>query len=117
MSRTRPESFWKQLPKFTNPFPKAPPTMCYLVVGPRYRGKFDAAKAKALGIPNGRVRATLAGGQPITIEVEVNGEKAMRTIQPEDVLGKEDPPAVWALRRTRNAQHSTDFVSNRPFSF
>ncbi len=96
MGTAKPASFWKQLPKFLNPFPKDSPTMSYLIVGPRYRGKFDADRAKALGIPKGQIRAQLAMGKAITFEVEVNGEQVSRTVQPEEVVGKADPASVCA---------------------
>ena len=117
MGTTKPANFWKQLPKFINPFPTDLPTMCYLIVGPRYRGKFDAERAKALGIPKGRIRASLAKGEAITFKVEVNGEKVSRTIQPEEVIGKEDPPSVCALFRAYSARLSIKFPYNRLFSF
>jgi ribonuclease Z len=51
---------------------------------------FQAAKAEALGIPQGPERRDLAQGQAITL---ADG----RVIQPEDVLGDEEPGAKFCF--------------------
>jgi len=81
--------------------------MSYLVVGPQYRGKFDAQKAKELGVmgPN---RGRLAKGETITIQVKEGDELVERTIKPEDVLGPSDPPAVCVAIVQQNL---TDILS------
>lgn len=83
------------MPKLTPERPDS--TTSYFIVGPKYRGKFDAAKAKELKIPNGPLRAKLTRGEAITFNVVIDGETISRTVQPDDVVGKPDTPGVRAL--------------------
>jgi len=71
--------------------------MSYIVVGPRFRGKFDAKRAKELGIPQGPLRGSLAKGEAITFEIQEGGEVIQRTVKPEEVVGKSEPPEVCYL--------------------
>lgn len=102
-----PGGFIEHLPAFSysgTGTPDAPPTLAYVVVGPRIRGRFDAKKAKELGIPNGPMRKQLIKGETITFkrtiqtiedgavrEIEVE-----RTVRPEECVGESDTPAVSA---------------------
>ncbi|KAF9478239.1 hypothetical protein BDN70DRAFT_58947 [Pholiota conissans] len=108
-----PMGFWKQLPKFisTVPLTKAPPTMSYLIIGPPTRGKFDVAKAVALGVPHGPLRGLLTKGETITVEVEVNGEKIQRTVRPEDVLGKAEPRGAILVLDVPTPDHIPSLVT------
>ncbi|PFH48651.1 hypothetical protein AMATHDRAFT_64951 [Amanita thiersii Skay4041] len=92
-----------QLPPFsyTGPgTPTSPPTLAYLIVGPRIRGKFNAAKAQKLGIPSGPIRQRLINGQPITFKTtisESDGDTVRkveieRTVQPEECVDKSETP-------------------------
>ena len=67
--------------------------MSYLIVGPRYRGKFNAEKASELGVV-GLDRCRLTRGETITITVNVGGETIERVIRPEDVIGKSEKASV-----------------------
>ena len=60
------------------------PAVSYIVKGHPQRGRFDPAKAIALGIPRGQLYSRLAAGESVTLE---NG----RTIRPDMVLGPTKP--------------------------
>lgn len=95
----RPHGFQHQLPPFSLPLPHATtsdskPTLAYVVVGPRVRGKFDADKAKALCVPNGKIRGQLTSGKEIRFMVEENGEQVERVVKPEQVIGESEVPSV-----------------------
>lgn len=68
--------------------------MSYIVVGPRFRGKFDAKRAKELGIPQGPLRSSLAKGESITFEIREGDEVIQRTVNPGEVIGKSETPGV-----------------------
>ena len=70
-----------------------PVSYAYIIVGPRFRGKFNADRATELGVFR-EDRAKLARGQSVTVKVEVNGKMVSRTVRPDQVLAKSDPPAV-----------------------
>lgn len=70
------------------------PTLAYAIVGPRIRGKFDAAKAKALQIPNGDQRRSLTQGLTITFKAKEDGQMVERTVRPEEVMGASEAPSV-----------------------
>jgi hypothetical protein len=70
-----------------------PQVLCYIGIGPMYRGKFDSKKATELGVPKGRERGQLAKGESLTL-------KDGRVITPDMCLGPSTPPAVrcfWAF--------------------
>ena len=95
----RPHGFQHQLPPFYLPLPHAntaelKPTLAYVVVGPHVRGKFDAAKAKDLCVPNGKIRGQLTSGKEIRFMVEENGEQVERLVKPEQVIGESEIPSV-----------------------
>lgn len=75
--------FEKPLPRFKHD----PPIICYIVTGIQSRGKFDAARAKELGLKNGPIRAKLARGETVVTE---DG----RRITPDMVLGPTPEPDV-----------------------
>jgi len=72
-----------------------PQVLCYVGIGPMYRGKFDAKKATELGVPKGRERGQLTKGESVTLK---NG----RVITPDMCLGPSTPPAVCHLRVVTN---------------
>ena len=101
----RPLGFEGQLPPFSLPYrkvtntPETKPTLAYVVVGPRLRGKFDAEKAKALKIPRGPLRGELTRGNAITFMVPNEsgaGGMTPRTVQPGEVVGPSECPSVSA---------------------
>ena len=59
----------------------------YIIVGPPFRGKFNAERTAELGVFR-RVRASLALGELVTIKEEVDGEIVLRTVTPDQVLSK-----------------------------
>jgi ribonuclease Z len=95
-----PPGFESLLPPFALPYrkitntPETKPTVAYVVIGPRVRGKFDAEKAKELQIPNGRQRSELVKGTAITYMVPEGDGIVERTVQPEDVIGPSECPSV-----------------------
>ncbi|KAF8159401.1 hypothetical protein B0H34DRAFT_703302 [Crassisporium funariophilum] len=108
-----PRGFHVQLPKFSSNFSpsQTPPTHAYVIVGPRFRGKFDAAKAAALGV-FGRDRSTLAKGKAVTVQVQENGETISREVQPDEVLGESEHPGVVIVLDTPSISHIPSLVSS-----
>jgi ribonuclease Z len=88
-----PYGFNKQLPPF--PSSSYKPTLAYVIIGPRRRGKFDAAKAQELGLPKGYLRAELTRGKTVSFKVS-DGHSGMveRIVRPEDVIGESETPGV-----------------------
>ena len=70
-----------------------PVSYAYIIVGPRFRGKFNAKRATELGVFR-QDRTTLTRGEPVTVKVEVDGKIVLRTVTPDQVLAESDPPAV-----------------------
>lgn len=70
-----------------------PVSYAYIIVGPRFRGKFNAKRAAELGVFR-QDRAPLARGESVTVKVEVDGKTVLRTVTPDQVLAESDPPAV-----------------------
>lgn len=105
LSRKGPQSFNpsgcdKQLPTFIHtkdgePIPPSlKPTLAYVLVGPKIRGKFDNAKATNLGL-TGRLRGEVAGGHTVTFTVsDGKGGQVERTVKPEDCVGPSESPGV-----------------------
>lgn len=84
-----------RLPKFQYSRGQEKATLCYVCIGHRQRGKFDAVKAKELQIPNGPERKKLANGETITFMVDDGkGGRMERTVRPEECLGPSDSPKV-----------------------
>ena len=67
-----------------------PQVLCYVGIGPIYRGKFDVKKAVELGVPKGKERGQLTKGESITL-------KDGRVITPDMCLGPSTPPTVCRL--------------------
>ena len=86
-----PRGFQLQLPPLN--FDERPVSYAYIVVGPRFRGKFNADRATELGVFR-QDRGKLARGQSVTVQVEVGGKTVSRTVTPDQVLAESDPPAV-----------------------
>ena len=92
-----PPGFSKQLPPF--PSPPYKHTLAYIVIGPRARGKFDAAKAEELGLPKGYLRAELTRGKTVSFQVsDGHGRVLERVVRPEDVIGESETPGVRFLQ-------------------
>lgn len=95
----RPSSFLRALPAIASAEKLVPEahrsTLAWAVVGPRVRGKFDAQKAKELGLPNGPVRARLIAGEVVRVQVDDGmGGKVEREVHPEEVVGASEAPVV-----------------------
>jgi ribonuclease Z len=88
-----PCGFNKQLPPFPSSSYKH--TLAYVIIGPRRRGKFDAAKAQELGLPKGYLRAELTRGKTVSFKVS-DGHSGMveKIVRPEDVIGESETPGV-----------------------
>ena len=83
----------KRLPRYIRS--ESAETLCYVCVGPRPRGKFDAQKAKSLKIPKGPLMGKLTKGESITFMVDDGkGGQEERTVQPEEVVGPSEAPKV-----------------------
>lgn len=100
-----PRGYHGHLPAFSysgTGTPDTPPTLAYVVVGPRIRGRFDAKRAKELGIPNGPMRSKLIKGETITFKRKiqkieggtVKEIEVEQTVTPEECIGESDTPAV-----------------------
>ena len=86
-----PRGFQLRLPQFDSDV--RPVSYAYIIVGPRFRGKFNAERATELGVFR-RDRALLARGESVTVKVEVDGQTISRTVTPDQVLAESFPPAV-----------------------
>lgn len=88
----------RRLPSFAYG-PEGKPTLCYVLVGPTGRGRFDVAKAEALGVPRGPERGQLTKGETIVFTVDdSHGNQVERTVKPEDVVGPPEIPRVSGPR-------------------
>ncbi|KAG6896461.1 hypothetical protein C0992_008112 [Termitomyces sp. T32_za158] len=99
-----PPGFHTQLPKFVRPTVLSP-TLAYVVVGPRVRGKFNAKAANELGVPSGPIRAQLTRGNSVTIQVMVDGEMVERVVRPEDCIGESESPGVLIIFDIPTVEH------------
>lgn len=86
-----PRGFQLQLPPVK--FDVRPVSYAYIIVGPRFRGKFNAKRATELGVFR-EDRAKLAQGQSVTVTMEVDGKTVLRTVRPHEVLAASAPPEV-----------------------
>ena len=93
--------------------------ICYVVVGPRVRGKFNVERAKALGVPNGPLRGQLTQGKTITFTVTdtVTGEDGVKTqvprtvtVTPEECMGEPEPPCVAIVLDVPTKEHIPSLV-------
>jgi len=108
VSRRHPGSFNpagsdQQLPKMkftknSEPItPKQKPSLAYIVVGPKIRGKLDAKKADELGL-KGRLRGLVANGNTVTFTTtDADGKEIERTVKPEECVGPGENPAVCVV--------------------
>ncbi|KAH0583074.1 hypothetical protein H2248_010964 [Termitomyces sp. 'cryptogamus'] len=99
-----PLGYHTQLPEFVRHTP-ASPTLAYVVVGPRVRGKFNAKAAEELGVPSGPLRAQLTRGHSITVKVMVDGEMVERVVRPEDCIGESESPGVIVILDIPTVKH------------
>ena len=73
---------------------KQKPSLAYIIVGPKTRGKFDAKRADELGL-KGKLRGLVANGTTVTFTTkDANGKEIERTVRPEECVGRGDNPAV-----------------------
>ena len=73
---------------------KQKPSLAYIVIGPKTRGKFNAKKADELGL-KGKLRGLVANGSTITFTTtDADGKQIERTVKPEDCVGPGENPAV-----------------------
>ncbi|KAI0694223.1 hypothetical protein BC835DRAFT_1415475 [Cytidiella melzeri] len=87
-------------------------TLCYVCVGPRVRGKFDARKAQALKIPKGPLLGKLANGNTITFMVDDGkGGQEQRTVQPEECVAPSEPPKVVIILDVPSQAHIASLSS------
>lgn len=94
----------KRLPTFNNIAGElaSKQSICYIVEGPRVRGKFDLTKAVALGLKAGPLRSQITRGETVTFMVDDGkGGEVERTVQPEDCIGPSEPPHVSGCVRCR----------------
>ncbi len=90
----------KQLPKYQSPFGgfASKQSLCYIIEGPRTRGKFDVKKAEALGLRPGPLRANITRGLTVRFMVDDGqGGQVEKVVKPEDCLGPTEPPHVGLL--------------------
>ncbi|KAK2462756.1 hypothetical protein APHAL10511_005274 [Amanita phalloides] len=118
-----PHGFYQQLPAFSYSgagSPDAPPTLGYVVMGPRIRGKFDAKKAQELGIPNGPIRRRLISGETVTFKTmiqKVEGDASSmveveRTVRPEECVGESESPSVILILDIPSPAHISSLLSS-----
>ncbi|KAF8075182.1 hypothetical protein FPV67DRAFT_1476334 [Lyophyllum atratum] len=113
-----PVGYHNQLPKLTPHTPALPleapatPTMAYIVVGPRIRGKFDVRAATALGVPSGPLRGQLTKGMTVTFKVKVDGEMVERTVRPEDCIGESEAPGAILILDIPTTMHIPALLSS-----
>lgn len=122
--RNLPLGYYNQLPTFAQSPISARTTQSYIIVGPRIRGKFNSARAKELGVPNGPLCGRLTKGESVTFEVKVKVKKTVkdvngtekiievqeveqRTVDPDEVMGKSEAPGVCPSRSGHLYIHSS----------
>ncbi|CCM00813.1 uncharacterized protein FIBRA_02855 [Fibroporia radiculosa] len=87
--------------------------LCYVLVGPRARGKFDVAKSEALGVPSGPLRGKLTKGLSVTFTVaDENGNKVERVVRPEDCIGPTEKPQVMLLLDVPTPDHIPELIAS-----
>ncbi|KZT10496.1 uncharacterized protein LAESUDRAFT_810112 [Laetiporus sulphureus 93-53] len=86
-------------------------TACYVLVGPRTRGKFDAKKAETLGVFR-TDRAKLIKGQTVTITIkDADGNEIQRIVKPEDCIAQSEIPKVMLLLDVPTPTHIPQVVA------
>lgn len=83
----------------------------YIIQGGSVRGKFDNAKAKELGVPNGPIRRNLMLGESIEVD-DPSQPGGKRTIQPEDVIGADKDGGVSFCKRVANHPPTTCILTH-----
>ena len=74
--------------------PRQKPSLAYVVIGPKTRGKFDAKKADELGLV-GKLRGLVASGTTVTFTTtDADGKEIERIVRPDECVGPSDNPAV-----------------------
>lgn len=90
----------RQLPKLNltkdsepiTPYQK--PSLAYIIIGPKTRGKFNAKRADELGLM-GRLRGLVASGTTVTFSTtDADGKEIERTVRPEECVGPGNNPAA-----------------------
>jgi len=107
--RKRREELMHQNLPATSP---SPVTMAYLIKNHDIPGKFDLAKALALGIPQGKLFSTLKNGENVRVTRVVDGDEIVRTIQPEEVLLDPIPGAVVLIVDIPSVEYIANVVEN-----
>ncbi|KAH8833314.1 hypothetical protein DL96DRAFT_720405 [Flagelloscypha sp. PMI_526] len=113
---TKPLGFFDPLPKYSHPsvLPHAPNerhTLAYVLVGPTYRGKFNAERAKELQIPSGFLRGQLSKGIDVTFTVKgPDGEDVQRTVKSSEIMGKAPTPSVIIVLDVPTPEHIPSLV-------
>ncbi|TXT09068.1 hypothetical protein VHUM_02542 [Vanrija humicola] len=79
--------------------------MVYILRTPTVRGKFDVAKAAALGVPGGPVRGKLTRGESIEVE-DKDAPGGKRIVKPEDCLVGGGPGSILIV--VSCAEHNLD---------
>ncbi|KAF4591050.1 hypothetical protein EYR40_009650 [Pleurotus pulmonarius] len=108
-----PTGFHQQLPRFAYDVPmNGPPTLAYIIAGPRIRGKFDVKRAEALGVPFGRLRGQLTKGQSVTFDVKVGDNVEKRTVRPEECVGESESPGVLIILDVPSPAYIPSLISS-----
>ena len=91
---------------------KQKPSLAYIILGPKTRGKLDAKKADELGL-KGRLRGLVASGNTVTFTTtDVNGRQIERTVKPEECVGAGNNPAV-GINITRFSHFEAAYKGSR----
>lgn len=86
--------------------------MAYLVKNHDIPGKFDLAKALALGVPKGPLFGALKNGEEVKVTKMVDGTEVVRTIRPEEVLLDTIPGAVVLVVDVPSVDYVPGVVEN-----
>ena len=88
----------------------APPLcLCYVVRVADHRGKFDVERAKAHGVPVGRLFSRLQQGETITVTSPEDGRE--RVVRPEDVMEPSTPGPTIVLLSCASPDWLTPLLS------
>ncbi|KAH9831154.1 uncharacterized protein C8Q71DRAFT_715676 [Rhodofomes roseus] len=107
----RSERAWR-LPRFAYG-PEGKSSLCYVLVGPAGRGRFDAAKAEQLQVPHGAERSRLTRGETITFTVDDGaGNRIERTVAPEECMGPSETPLAMLVFDVPTPSHISELVKS-----
>lgn len=102
----------RKLPRLSIPEDERDSTLCYVCVGPAFRGKFRKEKAQELEVPEGPLWGKLTRGETVTFMVDdLIGRKQKRTVSPEQCMDMPESPKVCAV--SLHADVSSDQAHNR----